>query len=164
MLLPWDAPKVSQCWHCISAQDSWLSQLAAPVMLRPFLVGMKLTFLGFGGYSTAEIAQILTYNILNLISEINQSLRALQVVKSEFNLTAVTNMTKAQDKANWACFPLDNPYIGCSLVWVRSLVMRRKLAWENQNVNSATHAVTRHCLEQNEPLQSLRLSTLCSWL
>lgn len=69
-------------------------------MLRPFPVGMKLTFLGFGGYSTAEIAQILTYNILNLISEIDQSLRALQVVKSEFNLTAVTNMTKAQDKAN----------------------------------------------------------------
>lgn len=141
VLLPRDAPKVSQCWHRIFAQDSWLSQLAAPAMLRPFLVGMKLTFLGFGGYSTAEIAEISIYNILSLVSETNQSLRAPQLLKSECNLTAVTNVTKAQDKVNWAYFPLGNPCVGCSLARVRSLVMGRKLAWENQNMNRATHAV-----------------------
>lgn len=72
-----DAPEVSPCWLCTSLPDSWLSQLAASVMLRLFLVGKKLTFLGFSGYSTAEIAQISTYNMFRSFSEINQGLRVL---------------------------------------------------------------------------------------
>lgn len=72
-------------------------------------------------------------------------------MKSEFNLPAITNMTKAQDKVNWACFPLDNACIGCSVALVRSSVMGSKPVWENQNVkpHQETHAVARHNLEQN---------------
>jgi len=51
--------------------------VADAVMLRPFPVGKKLPLLGFSGYSIAEIAQISTYNILNPVSQINQSLRVL---------------------------------------------------------------------------------------